>query len=337
MESDRLLMMEKKNNCWLLFGNDSVLIHEKRQRFIEKYFGALCPDPVVFDGTGTYADWMEQIRGQSLFSEASAVFLNNPSFFMHGVQDEEGFADFIKTLQEAPSSVAIVISYEGIPDRRMKAAKTLFQICSSMECSFLKLGSAESYLTECFHRRRVLVTEEARLYLSDVITGWAHISIPFLETECDKIALMARGGIVSKEIMENALPSYMDKGVFRFFDHLLERNLSAVKMDIPGIFTDESASLMTLGFLSSRLRRIKIFHEMKRSGSSDAHIQKILGIRTRWSWNELLKQTKCISEEEAEFLLMALFQYQYAARLEGADSHMLTDILFRFCRRGGIS
>lgn len=325
-------MMEKKKNCCLLFGSDSVLIYEKRKEMTEKYFGSSCPDPVVFDGTGDYAAWMEQIRGQSLFSGTSAVFLNNPPFLMRSIEDENGFSAFVKTLQEAPLSVFTVISYEGMPDKRMKAAKILFQMCLSMECSFLKPRDAAPYMAEQFRRQKISLTKDARIYLEEAVTGWARISIPFLETECDKIALMARDGSVSKEILENALPSYMDRGVFRFFDHLLEKNLNAVKMDIPGIFTDESAALMTIGFIASRLRRIKTAHELRRRGASPAHVQQVLGIHTRWAWNHLISQIGEITEQETDFLLLSLFRYQYAARLEGADFSMLMDILFRFCR-----
>ena len=72
MESDRLLMMEKKNNCWLLFGNDSVLIHGKRQRFIENILGFVS-DPVVFDGTGlTPTGWSRS--GGSLYFQRHQRF-----------------------------------------------------------------------------------------------------------------------------------------------------------------------------------------------------------------------------------------------------------------------
>lgn len=58
------------------------------------------------------------------------------------------------------------------------------------------------------------VEPEARAYMEEVIGSWETISRPFLQTECDKIVLMAgnRTGI-SKKLLEYALPEYMDQGI----------------------------------------------------------------------------------------------------------------------------
>ena len=68
------------------------------------------------------------------------------------------------------------------------------------------------------------VEPEARAYMEEVIGSWETISRPFLQTECDKIVLMAgnRTGI-SKKLLEYALPEYMDQGIFKFTDALIAK------------------------------------------------------------------------------------------------------------------
>lgn len=68
------------------------------------------------------------------------------------------------------------------------------------------------------------VEPEARAYMEEVIGSWETISRPFLQTECDKIVLMAgnRTGI-SKKLLECALPEYMDQGIFKFTDALIAK------------------------------------------------------------------------------------------------------------------
>ena len=99
------------------------------------------------------------------------------------------------------------------------------------------------------------VESEARAYMEEVIGSWETISRPFLQTECDKIVLMAgnRTGI-SKKLLEYALPEYMDQGIFKFTDALIAKNASAVMENTDHVFTDVSETIKNLGFISAKFK-----------------------------------------------------------------------------------
>lgn len=53
------------------------------------------------------------------------------------------------------------------------------------------------------------------------------------------------------------------------------------------VFTDISTTIKNLGFLSSKFRKIKIFHEMKRNRRPEGEIRQALGIRSSWMWRNM--------------------------------------------------
>lgn len=327
--------MTEKSNCWLLYGEDPVCIETKKETLIRTYFKAGTPEMTVCDHEESYGALMEQIRGQSLFSPtASAVVIRNPRFRTESAKDKEGFRRFTEAMKEAPDTVLIILIIEGKPDRRLKSVKTLLEICRSEEASFLKAPEAVRYMESIFRRNGYRMDAGARTYLSRVLETWTTISGPFLDTECEKILLMAgETREIPKDLMEKALPSYMDQGVFRFFDHLIGGDAEAVLADADHVFTDMETTLLNIGFLASKFRKIRMFLEMRAARVPEDQIRSELGIRGSWQWNELVRQAGMVTAEEADMFLVSVFRCQYRIRQNVTDPDAWKDMLVRFCMR----
>ena len=83
---------ERLKNFFLFYGDDTVLIQSECRRKIHSYFNGQEPQPVVFNGTEDYGEYIQAIRGQSLFTSETAIIINNPSFLVKAVKDEDSFA-----------------------------------------------------------------------------------------------------------------------------------------------------------------------------------------------------------------------------------------------------
>lgn len=57
----------RQKNIWLVCGEDTALVQSKREELIRRYFKGDPPDPIVFDGTGSFEEYRDSIEGQSLF------------------------------------------------------------------------------------------------------------------------------------------------------------------------------------------------------------------------------------------------------------------------------
>lgn len=173
---------------------------------------------------------------------------------------------------------------------------------------------------------------QARAYLEEVLGSWEELSLPLLQTECDKIVLMAgTNPKISKRLLEVALPDYMDQGIFRFTDALMSKRADLVLRRADRVFRNPGGTIKNVGFLASRFRKIKILKELQRNHASLQDMQKKLEIRNQWAWKSLLKDAGKVTEEEAEEFLLGLFNYQMALRR--GENDILKDLLLRFCLR----
>lgn len=327
----------QQKNIWIVYGDDSVLVQEKKQELVRRYFKSDPPEPTVFEGTGSYEAYWSSMEGQSLFSANTAVIIENPSFLKKALKqgDEPKYERLLQVMKEAGPETFVVITYDGKPDRRIKPVKALFAFASSMECTLMKARDGVEKMEEYLYDHGKRMDREARAYLDMVLSAWAEVSQPFLETECDKILLMCGEETnITKTLLQEALPDYMDQGIFRFTDQLLDRNAQAVLDGVPRVFTDTQTMLKNIGFLASQFRRIKMLKEMRRAGTASSVQMKRLGIRSGWQMKNLEAAAGKVSEKEAENFLLALFQYQYGMR-QGAGERDIEDLLLRFCLQHG--
>ena len=326
---------EKKENVRLLYGNDLVSLSLRKEELIKTYFKGEVPDTTVLESPGNYESCKNALGGQSLFFSKTAVIIQNPFFLKKTVRnekEEKEFDDFLMILQELPHDTPAILIVEGPLDKRLKTTKALWAICFSEECTLLNPREGASRMSLLLAKEGKQMDSQARAYLEEVLGSWEELSLPLLQTECDKIVLMAGANPkISKRLLEVALPDYMDQGIFRFTDALMSKRADLVLRRADRVFRNPGETIKNVGFLASRFRKIKILKELQRNHASLQDMQKKLEIRNQWAWKSLLKDAGKVTEEEAEEFLLGLFNYQMALRR--GENDILKDLLLRFCLR----
>ena len=326
---------EKKENVRLLYGNELVSLSLRKEELIKTYFKGEVPDTTVLESPGNYESCKNALGGQSLFFSKTAVIIQNPFFLKKTVRnekEEKEFDDFIMLLRGLPHDTLVILIVEGTLDKRLKTTKELWAICFAEECTLLNPREGASQMSLLLAREGKQMDPQARAYLEEVFGSWEELSLPLLQTECDKIVLMAGANPkISKRLLEVALPDYMDQGIFRFTDALMSKRADLVLRSADRVFRNPGETIKNVGFLASRFRKIKILKELQRNHASLQDMQKKLEIRNQWAWKSLLKDAGKVTEEEAEEFLLGLFNYQMALRR--GENDILKDLLLRFCLR----
>lgn len=332
------MVMKKlaKNNCFFLYGDDPVSANIRKNGLIQSYFHGNPPEVTVFDGNGSLEEYKNALEGQSLFTAETAVVIHNPPFLKRiskSEKEEKKGNEFLQVLKDLSNEIFLVILLDGKPDKRTKIIKSLLSICRSEEYSLMNPRDAAGTMIRMLADAGKRVDYNARGYLETILSSWEQISAPLLQTECDKIVLMCGNrDTVTQKLLEMALPDYMNQGIFRFTDALLDKQAERVLESADRVFTDIPATIKNLGFLSSKFRKIKIFHEMKRNHRPESEIQKALGVRSSWMWRSLQKEAGKVKEKEAEWFLLEIFNYQMQTR-QGASDMELKDLLVKYCMK----
>lgn len=325
-----------KKNCCFLYGDDVVSISLRREGLLQAYFHGNPPEPTVFEGQGTYEAYQNALDGQSLFSSDTAVIIQNPSFLKKvskSEKEEKEQAAFLHALETLPEEIFCLITLDGKPDKRTKVVKNLLALCYSEELTLMQPRDAAGVMIHMLQDAGKRVDLEGRGYLEAVLSSWNEISRPLLQTECDKIVLMCGDApMVTKAILELALPDYMNQGIFKFTDALLDKKAEVVWESADRVFTDMSTTIKNLGFLSSKFRKIKMLKEMERERVPMMRMQQVLGIRSSWMWRNLVSEARKVTEKEAEEFLLSIFYYQLTMR-QGASEVDLKDVLLKYCMK----
>lgn len=322
-----------KKNCCFLYGEDLVSLALRREGLLKAYFEGDPPDPVLFDGEGSLEEYENALAGQSLFSSATAVVIHNPPFLKRISKAEKEALRFVERLEGLPPDIFCLIQLDGKPDKRTKIVKGLLSVCYSEELSLLLPRDAAGAMIRLLSAAGKRVDFSARTYLEDVLSSWDTISLPLLQTECDKMVLMCgEKSVVTKELLELALPDYMNQGIFKFVDALLDKKSQLVLESADRVFTDMTTTIKNLGLLSSKFRKIKILKEMERNHVPPTRIQQALGVRSSWQWRAVQAEARKVTEEEAEWFLLEIMKYQLASR-QGASELELKDLLLKYCLR----
>lgn len=324
-----------KKNCCFIYGDDIVSLNLRKDGLLKAYFQGNPPDPVTFDGQGSYEEYRNALEGQSLFTSETAVIIQNPFFLKRAAKsekEEKQQADFLQLLAELPPEIFCLILLEGKADSRTKIVKNLLSICYSEKLTLMDPKDAPQAMIRMLQNAGKRVDFPARAYLEMILPTWTEISLPLLQTECDKIVLMCGDqSTVTKDMLELALPDYMNQGVFKFINVLLDKNANAVMERADRVF-DAATVIPKLGAVTTKFRQIKMLKEMQRNRVPEKRMQQILGINNSWVWKYLLADARKVTETEAEWFLMESFKYLLKSR-QGASEMDLKDLLLKYCMK----
>lgn len=122
----------------------------------------------------------------------------------------------------------------------------------------------------------------------------------------------------------------MDQGIFKFTDALIAKNASAVMENTDHVFTDVSETIKIWDLFPLNSEN-KILKEMQRNHVPLPQIQKAAGVTNQWAWKNLEKDARFVSEEDAEWLLLNIFEYHWGIREGSAQT--VKELLLRYCMR----
>lgn len=323
----------KKNNGILFYGEDTVLINEKCKEYIHHYFGSKGPEPIVFDEEGSYEEYIHNIQGQSLFAMDVVVIMHNPFFLNKGLRNEEEFSQFLTVLKNIPPEVLVIMTHVGKVDKRLSHIKELLKIVESREFNFLKVKEAPDELISMIRIRGKKLEYSVRPLLEEVIGAWTEVSLTLLHSICDKIMIMSAGQeTVTAAVVREALPTYMEQGVFKFYDKLIAADSIYILQNTEHVFTDIPSILKNLGFISSKFRQMKMIKEMKRQHMSVKDMQNKLSVKYSFMWKNLERDADKTKETTIEWFLCEIFNFQYRMRVK-AEKLEIIDLFLRFCQK----
>ena len=203
---------------------------------------------------------------------------------------------------------------EGKPDRRLSLVKKFLPLAQVSVSEFIpgwKVGAAFNSVLRVQGRT---LSRAAQQYLQAVAESWDNTSSVFITTEAQKWQLMTDQKEIPLEVVQESLPSYLQRQVFRFWDDLVDQRKRAVLEAVPHLFNDMAETLKNTGFLASQLRLCLGIYELEHAGVATRDMARKLQVKNQWRWKNIYAAAQKLNYAQCAGLLLTLYRAQWRQR-----------------------
>ena len=299
----------QKDRIYLFHGTDIPAVYARKQQ------AGNGTAETVEQGKehSTTAEIVQQINQPSLFTEVRRFEFVNPLFLTE--KDESIPAkEFLQALENVPAETRVFFILEGKPDRRLSLVKKFLPLAQVSMSEFIPGWKVSAAFDSVLRAQDRGLSRAARQYLQAVAESWENISSVFITTEAQKWQLMTDQKEIPLEVVQESLPSYLQRQVFRFWDDLVDQRKRSVLEAVPHLFDGIDETLKNTGFLASQLRLCLGIYELEHAGFATRDMARELQVKNQWRWKNVYAAAQKLNYEQCATLLLALYRTQWRQR-----------------------
>ncbi len=279
-------------NLFFYYGEESYLLFEQiqthRKQFCEKYSDLAVE---THSSDNPIEAFLVAISTSDMFYPKKLIIFRGLPTIREDFQ-----ARFEKLMVESPLDHEVIISYEGLPDRRRKLVKFLISIATTKEFKSFDSWDRDkviSILSGMEKDRGYTLSTEALGRCVDIVglNLWA------LRTTLDRIetAVLPQKTITVQDVV--SLASSGEASIFQLTDDFRQRNRKAVFTFLRNLKKPDEAFMV----LSAVSKHVRFLLQMKAAGSvspdvlakqlgkSPYYVRKLVPDLKRWTMTELSK------------------------------------------------
>ena len=299
----------QKDRIYLFHGTDIPAVYARKQQ------AGNGTAETVEQGKehSTTAEIVQQINQPSLFTEVRRFEFVNPLFL---TQKDESIPakEFLQALENVPAETRVFFILEGKPDRRLSLVKKFLPLAQVSMSEFIPGWKVSAAFDSVLRAQDRGLSRAARQYLQAVAESWENISSVFITTEAQKWQLMTDQKEIPLEVVQESLPSYLQRQMFRFWDDLVDQRKRSVLEAVPHLFDGIDETLKNTGFLASQLRLCLGIYELEHAGFATRDMARELQVKNQWRWKNVYAAAQKLNYEQCATLLLALYRTQWRQR-----------------------
>ena len=299
----------QKDRIYLFHGTDIPAVYARKQQ------AGNGTAETVEQGKehSTTAEIVQQINQPSLFTEVRRFEFVNPLFL---TQKDESIPakEFLQALENVPAETRVFFILEGKPDRRLSLVKKFLPLAQVSMSEFIPGWKVSAAFDSVLRAQDRGLSRAARQYLQAVAESWENISSVFITTEAQKWQLMTDQKEIPLEVVQESLPSYLQRQGFRFWDDLVDQRKRSVLEAVPHLFDGIDETLKNTGFLASQLRLCLGIYELEHAGFATRDMARELQVKNQWRWKNVYAAAQKLNYEQCATLLLALYRTQWRQR-----------------------
>jgi DNA polymerase III subunit delta len=302
------------SNLYLLYGNESFLINETKQKILHN---GISEEELDFNFSSYDLEEtpietaIEDAETFPFMGERRIVVLQNP-VFLTAEKKKEKIEHNIKKLEEyisspAPYTILVITApYEKL-DERKKITKALKKYATVVEAKKLSERELRSWVRERAAINKVEIDEDA----IDLLLALAGTNLMMLTKELDKLSLfVSESNRIDSEVVERLTARSLEQNIFALVDKVVHRRIEEALRIYYDLLKQNEEPIKILSVLAGQFRLIYQVKELSRRGYGQ---QKIAGFLKVHPFRVKLAagQAKHFTDEQLAYIIELLSQGDY--------------------------
>ncbi|MCP3030374.1 DNA polymerase III subunit delta [Halobacillus sp. A1] len=317
-------------SIYLLYGTESFLIQEQKQKLIEK---TLAPEDREFNISqydleeSPIEDAITDAETFPFLGDNKVVIVYNP-VFLKAKPDSLPFEHDVDALLkyiENPadySKLIIIAPYEKV-DERKKVFKQLKKHAEIIMCQAVKEWDIDKWIQSIAKDLHITVPESIHeLFAQEVGTN-----LMALRQEMEKLALnLEEGGVVTRELAEELLSHSSETSGLKMVDAVMERDLGRAVTLFKDLLKANEEPISLVALLASQFRIISQVKVLKQKGYAQNQMREYVKAHP-FVIKMALKRERAFSMKELNSIMNELAETDFVMKQGRMDKVLAFEML----------
>lgn len=325
----------------LLYGEETFLIRQIENAIVNS---VLLPEEkdmnlIVLNNDPSPKDMANLIETVPFMGGKNVIVVRGTALFKarKGSNEEgeslvESDEQLVKIFSSMPEYSCIVFSTVEKVDKRRKIFKAVEKNGVTVEIAPLKANDVRVWLNTKLAEINKKMSADAVEHLMGAVSVMPQISLGFLDNELEKLALYAKGSLITFEDLSQVLSTIPEVSVFAMIDALSQKQAAKALGLLNGQLATGDHPLRIMALLARQVRLLWQAKELASQGYDGRSAALALGVPP-FIGEKMLRQSKNFSTSTLKKGLLDLAAADYEFKAGRADSVILEKLIIDMCRQ----
>ena len=340
----KLRQQKELPHVFLLAGKEHYYLKKAQERIFQLLFTGkeeIEDSLQKFTGNVELETLLGTIETVPFFAEKSVVLVQGTTLFKAGKAEAAGKSDsrrdksqerLLALLADMPDYSYLIFTASDAPDKRKKLFKAVEKNGLVLEAEPVRAWNIGDWLTGKLNAIDKRLDHEAYEYFQGAVSVMQEISLEFLDSEFDKLALYSDEKVITKQELLSVFAGMPEVSSFALLDAVSERNVQKALSLLQRRLADGIYFTVILALLARHVRQLWQARLLMQQGIRGKALAKPLELNP-FIAEKLGRAAAGFKDETLKQAMLELADADYLLKTGQAGEELLEHVIIVLCDR----
>lgn len=342
----RLRQKKDLPHVFLLAGKETYFLRKAQERIVQLLFirkEDMDQSLQKFNGNVELDTLLGTLETVPFFAEKSVVLVQGTALFKAGKavkekaekKKDKSQDKLLALLEDMPDYSYLIFIAEDAPDKRKKLYKAVEKHGLVLEAEPVRPWNIGDWLTGKLNAINKRLDKEAYEYFQGAVSVMQEISLDFLDSEFEKLALYSDKPVVTKQELVRVFAGMPEVSSFALLDAVSQRRTDKALSLLHRRLADGVYVTVLLALLTRHVRQLWQARVLMQQGIQGKALAKPLELNP-FIAEKLGQAARGFSDETLKKAMLELVDADYLLKTGQAGEELLEHAVIMLCKDGGV-